>query len=479
MSKAVKIVGEHHRVCLENLPPDLERRLQYPEWQLAPAKYGPRAVHRRRKILREGPGTFPLEQALVGARGLEPVILRLAIRKGLPCIHRTEPPAELPDPDLGAVLASGAVDVAILCAVRQHYRFLVKYRPGVDPAKLIVQVALAYPGAVMTIAVQHKKQARHIARLLRAAEISASAITNQDHVSADARVVVATFGQLGRAAARLHRLDLLIVLDGVAALGEGPRQFLTPSYTPVYFRVPRIVGLVPADRHLALADQVGLVELFGPVTMTIQAHGMVERPVEVVPVYFKGGQASWDRRALTCKRRNVWHHRLRNRLVAGAARALVAGDRAALAAYVRGLEKVPNFPLPARVTVVVENMEHAEALKAELPGWPVDEPAAGWVTHEIATFDWLRSRRLDDVDVIVRADGGTGLLPMAPLALASPSLAPTLPLVVVDILDRNHPELRKAVRSREHAYVEAGWRPAGCDAIDFVLFTLFPERARR
>jgi hypothetical protein len=342
---------------------------------------------------------------------------------------------------------------------------------------LVVQVALTYPGAVITIAVQHKETARHIARHLRAAGISASAITNQDYPSEGTRIVAATFGQLGRLAANLHRLDILIVSDGVAALGEVPRQFLTPSYTPVHYRVPRVVGLVPANRHLALADRVGLVELFGPETMTIPAHGWVERPVEVVPVPFKGGQASWEPRAVTCKRRNLWHHRLRNRLVAQVARALVAGDRAALSAYISGLDNIQNVPVPARVVVVVEGEEHAAALRAKLPGWSVDAPAAGRLVGEILTFDGLRSRTLEDVDVVVRADGGTGMLPLAQFALASQSWAPARPLYVFDVFDKNHPELRKAVRSRVQAYVDAYWRPAGCDAVDFVRLTLFPERA--
>jgi len=291
--------------------------------------------------------------------------------------------------------------------------------------------------------------------------------------------VVATYDQLGRVEAHLHCLDLFIFPDALTALGKVARSWLTPGYSPDHYRVPRMIGLVPADGHLALADKIGLVELFGPVTMTISAHGAVERQVEVMPVNFTCGKACWDSRAVTRKRCNLWRNPRRNRRIARGARSLLAGDRAGVLAAFPRLSNVPGLLLPARVLVAVENMEHAEHVKAELPDWPVDEPAAGWVVHEIATFDGLRSRPLDDVDVIVRADGGTGLLPLAPFALASPSSAPARPLVVVDVLDRNHPELRRAVHSRAQAYVEAGWRPAGCDAIGFVLFTLFPERARK
>jgi hypothetical protein len=114
-----------------------------------------------------------------------------------------------------------------------------------------------------------------------------------------------------------------------------------------------------------------------------------------------------------------------------------------------------------------------------MPDWPIDAQAAGWLVREIATFDGLRSRPLQDVDVVVRADGGTGLLPLAPSSLASPSSQPARPLVVIDVLDRHDPELESARRSRECAYMEAGWRPAGCDAVDFALLTLFPKRGRK
>jgi hypothetical protein len=218
---------------------------------------------------------------------------------------------------------------------------------------------------------------------------------------------------------------------------------------------------------------VAATELFGPEEMKIPAHGWVERQVEVVPVRFKGGKACWDRRAVTRKRCDLWHHRLRNRLIGRLARSLAAGDRADLSACIPGLENIPAFPLPARVVVVVEGEEHADALKAKLPDWPVDAPAAGRLVGQILTFDGLRSRTLEDVDVIVRADAGTGLLPLGPFAVATPSYRVSRSLFVVDVIDDNHPELRQAVNQRTKAYLDAGWRPATCDAVDVALFSLF------
>jgi hypothetical protein len=338
---------------------------------------------------------------------------------------------------------------------------------------------MAFPDAVITVAVATKVQARALRQILRAQGIQAALLTSGNRPSERARVTVTTYGHLGEAEAQLHCLDLLVLLDGYAALGAEPRSYVSPPFVPPHRKVPRVIGFVPADRRPAPAERVGLVELFGPHVVEVPAHGWTKRPVEVAPVRFKGGKASWDPKTVTRKRRNLWHHRLRNRLVARLARLLAAGDRAGLLAAFPRVSDVPDLLLPARVLVVVENREHADALNAELRDWRIDEPADGWVAHEVATFDRLRSRSLDDIDVIVRADGGTGLPPIAPTALASSSSKPARPLVVVDVLDHHHPELRRAVHSRAHAYIEAGWRPAGCDAADYALLSLFPERGRQ
>jgi len=475
LTDPITIDGDGQRVCFEGLPPDVAGRLSYPAWELAPAKYGVRAAYRRRALLREGPGRSPIDKALVGARGVEGLATRLLRRSELRYTRRIERPVELPAPELDAFPRTGPIDSTVLHAVRRHHQIQIRLRAAVDAARVAVQIPIGYPKALITIAVQHIREARRVIRLLRAAGIEGSLATSKDLPGNVARVVVVTYGQLGSLAARLHRLDLLVVLDGVAALGKVPRSYLTPLFSPEHYRVPRLIGLVRADRHLAPADLVGLVELFGPEWMTVPAHGWVERPVEVVAAPFDGGAASFSQRLITRKRRNLWHHRLRNRFVARVARSLSAGDRGAFLADVPRLADVRDLPRPASIVVVVEGREHADALAAELQGWPIDSSAPGWTISEIATFDGLRRRSLHDIDAVIRADGGTGVLPLAPAALASPSDQPARALVVIDIRDRHHPELRAAVRARTKTYFDAGWRPAGCDAVDFALLTLFPE----
>src|SRR5206468_10549134 len=118
-----------------------------------------------------------------------------------------------------------------------------------------------------------------------------------------------------------------------------PRLAVRPGPLPG----PRVVGFVPTDRHPAPADQVELVELFGPESITVPAHGWVERTVEVVPVRFAGGKACWDPQAVNRKRCNLWCPPRRNRLVARVARSLVAGKRASLLTAFPRLNDVPDL----------------------------------------------------------------------------------------------------------------------------------------
>ena len=59
-------------------------------------------------------------------------------------------------------------------------------------------------------------------------------------------------------------------------------------------------------------------------------------------------------------------------------------------------------------------------------------------------------------DVLVRADAGIGLPPgLRPEHLFVHQLGPEL--IVIDVADRHHPELRRAARRRERAYHAEGW----------------------
>jgi hypothetical protein len=195
------------------------------------------------------------------------------------------------------------------------------------------------------------------------------------------------------------------------------------------------------------------------------------------------------------KRHGLWHHEVRNRLVTRAARLLRDGyqgpqGESAEISFAKltfdGDLPDSGFPgeAPARVVVLVEGVEHGLALARHLPGWPL--VAAAHVCEDGLSADQVQAVRegraarrslpagavvtaaalhdldLDDVAVVVRADGGTGL-PFAPGQLVRANASPPRPLLLLDVEDRHHLLLRRWARRRHNAYRERGWFAPGVD----------------
>jgi hypothetical protein len=196
------------------------------------------------------------------------------------------------------------------------------------------------------------------------------------------------------------------------------------------------------------------------------------------------------------KRQGLWRNHARNRQVARLARRLQAGEWQAIG---------KGFP-PARtglregqrlaVAVLVENLEHAEAIARDLPGWRVAtdndwkpgcvgrdvkgaqgsvEPGAGGKQGVIITALGIEKLDLSGVDVLIRADGGVGLPPMTAFPpgkiVFNENNLPEGPageprLVLVDFYDRHHPLLRRWSRQRRAAYAERGWYAAGVEPLE-------------
>jgi hypothetical protein len=184
--------------------------------------------------------------------------------------------------------------------------------------------------------------------------------------------------------------------------------------------------------------------------------------------------------------REVWlegvgRHFARHRRLARLARLLIKGDRATLAASFPAVAAAAELPLPAAVLIVTADVEQARVLARRLRGWPIITAADAYVesrlrfahvSGELVTFDALRGLPYVDADVLIRADGGTGALPLAPAALETASGWPSKPLLVVDVDDRHHPELRRRSRARQRAYRDLGWLPVGQDQVDVALDTI-------
>jgi hypothetical protein len=137
------------------------------------------------------------------------------------------------------------------------------------------------------------------------------------------------------------------------------------------------------------------------------------------------------------------------------------------------------------VLVLVENVEHALALAPHLPGWPLltgphvckegldahhlealGRGKESWTVQPacaVVTTTAVQAVNLNDVDVLVRADGGVGLPPIPTAGLVVPNEQGDRPLLLVDLDDRHHPQLRKWSRTRKEAYLERGWLTPGVD----------------
>jgi hypothetical protein len=153
--------------------------------------------------------------------------------------------------------------------------------------------------------------------------------------------------------------------------------------------------------------------------------------------------------AVDRKRRGLWRNEPRNRAIA-----LEAQRRATTQS----------------VVVLVENVEHGQALQRALPHWPllalppgptVVDPGPG--TGRIVTFAAGPRLELAGVEVLLRADGGVGLPPIAERQLLEDHGSDGRSLLLLDADDRHHADLRPACRSRQRAYAAADWFAPGAD----------------
>jgi hypothetical protein len=418
-----------------------------------------------------------LRPALVSLAGLEPIVWHLLLRAGHP-IRVVSHRSPLGPPDLEGVRKVWTeADEALLEFVRRHERGLIRHGAGVDPVRLVAQMALAFPELTFVVVVTRDDDVRRIARRLKPYLPGTRWVTSASAPAKVGRVVLSTPWALADPAIEMRARDIVVVLDAVEILGAKPRWAVQHATRA------RLYGLLERDRRPAPFDADELVALFGLYEVTIPRHGHVERPVAVVTARVEGGpKLGYRLDLIELKRRGLWRHPVRNRRIARLASALATGDPVQLDAELPGLAaRLAGVPVP-RVAVVVEALEHALALAARLPGWPLvvgpDVVAGGLRRDErhrlagrhqaddalpnrmIATPAGIAAMVKGTFDVVVRADGGTGL-PEAFAGLAIASAAVDRLLVLFDLDDRHHPELRRWSRQRREAYAACGWIGAG------------------
>jgi hypothetical protein len=406
----------------------------------------------------------------------------------------------LPLPSDLKLLASLA-DRPFLEHVARHDRGLIRYdAEQVDPAKLVAQVAKAWPELNLTAVVSRRDEAIRLAYQLRAANVEAFAFTAQNQPWVEKRVAVATYAGLAYNPVHPAQQDIVLALDAAEATGVHARWCLR------HLERARLYALLPTHRRLSPYEADLVHALFGFQELLVPRHGHVERPVEVLWLGGQGRrlQAEPDN-DLELKRHGVWRQEHRNRQVARVARALADGDPEQL----KGLfPSLPDSRLPAGprgVMVLVENVEHALALMPKLSDWSVvmsglanldglhpdqraqlearrPAGAVSSVTRGIVTEAGLTNVQIDwsSMKVLVRADAGAGSLALPSAALTLPAVDPRArtPLLVVDLADRHHPDLRHRGVRRRRAYWESGWAAPGEDPAHLRILRFLKPRLK-
>jgi hypothetical protein len=410
---------------------------------------------------------------------LEPVVREVLSRAGYPVRAGGRPLPELPAPDLAGLGRLGFADAVLLDAVRRHEQAVVRYGPAVDVSRLLAQVALAWPSATLAVVTRRTDEARALRDRLRRLGVEAVAVTGRRTPAEVGRVAVGTPAGMAHTPVQFEWRTIVVAVDGVEATGKD--YLLALRFAPR----ARLFGLLPADARPSPLERDLMTSFFGFAEVVVPRHGHRERPVQVVSYPITGGPtlpAALGGVALN--RAGMWHHHLRNRVVARVARAFFTGDADAVRRLFGPGVTAAGAP---GVAVLVDNVEQALGVARRLPDWDVFtgpevhegglgagrrrvlhrplDPLSAAPLHAVVTAAACPTLYLAGVDVLVRADGGLGLPPLTAEQLSEPDDAPARPLLVVDFLDRHHPALRRRSRRRRQAYDARGWFAPGVDPV--------------
>jgi hypothetical protein len=416
--------------------------------------------------------------------GLEPLVRECLEEAGCRVVMVGKWPSELPPPMSDNLDDFEAVDTPALELVRRHDRGLIGYDPGhVRPAVLIAQVARAWPRLKLVVVATRVNDARQMRDELSQGLGKVALFTGQHNPARGSRVVVATYSCLGVGAIGIEHRDVYIATN--------PSEIFATTYDCGFeglrhLERGRAYGLLADDVVVAPFQRSLMTALFGFERVHVPRHGHHDLPVDVAFSRVGGGQRPPDSRDdLVILRQGVWQHPLRNRRVAALFTALGAKDETPLRERFPDVAGQVRGRPGGRVGLLVEGVEHGLALARLLPGVPLVTGPDVWKEglspgqvqllkagkkakdrgRAIVTSTGLA--HAGRFDVLVRADGGTGLPPL-PQAQRAVANGDDTRLLLVDCDDRHHPVLRQRSRQRRDAYAGAGWNLLGQAAPDFL-----------
>jgi len=370
------------------------------------------------------------------------------------------------------------VDVPMLKLVQHHAMRIIRVGPSVDRVRLIVEMATAFPALSFIVIAVRLADVWKIARILRGHGVNVTPVTCEREPAHCGRVVVTTPRAVGYGAVRLRDRDVHVAYDAAETVTDtvGYQGILKASRARTY-------GFVDRSRRLSQLEKDLVSAVYGFHVCDVPRHGRQRLPVDVVVLKVVGGQQlPQDVNGICLHRQGIWRHELRNRRITALAKALVAGDR-------QTIKK--RFPSVARTVakgtlraaVLVANVDQGLAIAKVLPNWALKTAAdvrTDGLSAEDRRFFKRNSSRIGDnrpqiitaaaahqidptvLDVLIRADGGSGL-PPAPDVNCDVNITFQGRLLLVDFDDRHHPALRKMGRERRQAYRSNGWYSPGAD----------------
>ena len=233
-------------------------------------------------------------------------------------------PRTLPEPNWSA-LQGRTGDRRLLRLVQHHERGLIRYCPDrVDLGWLIAQLALVWPRERILVVTTRQHDAEYLAKAIRRYVGEVSLVTSKHHPTKAKRIAVVVQSQIRQVGVHAQKRTMLISVNPTELLNDTlflkAKEWLPKLNGRLFGLLPENVAVAPRTRDLMTA-------LFGPQRLFIPRHGFHDLPVEVVSLPYRAGQKSPPTRPESrddchaVKRQHVWHDGLRNRWIAGLARA--------------------------------------------------------------------------------------------------------------------------------------------------------------
>lgn len=380
-------------------------------------------------------------------------------------------------PQLEKLPHNDRVDSAWIELLHHRTHGLVQYGRACDIGWFLEQALLAYPDATMAVATSRTRDRDRVAESLRRQGAHVAVAGGSLTPAECGRVVVGTLTALAEPAIECWRRHFLFFPEALDAISVRGQDLILQADTRF-----RVFGFLATDTRLAQRERDLLACVFGLDATVVPRHGHTGRPVRVAWRRFRhGGRSDSDRSLAAQKRQAIWRNRERNRLIVQLALGFLGQRRQRDDASDAEATTI-NHPL--RVTILVDNVDHAVELGRLLPAWPIraaltvdssgmrrdlarllDEalhrPASDSL-YVIATVDGLAGDRLASTDVLIWAGAGLAPPPFPPGSLETTTDA-MHPLLVVDIDDRPHKWLRRSTEARRAAYIDRGWFAPGVD----------------